>query len=127
MKFLFDTNIFLEVLLGQEKKEACKKLLLKFSGSIFISEFSVHSIGVILFRQKKFEIFDLFVNDIANNATIITLPLLKHHKISTIAQRYQLDFDDSMQTLIAFENKFGIITIDSDFKKVAKDITVEFV
>ena len=127
MKFLFDTNIFLEVLLGQEKKETCKKLLLDFSGSIFISEFSLHSIGVILFRQKKFQVFDQFVKDIGNNATIVTLPLIKHPKISIIAQKYQLDFDDSMQTLIAIENKLGIITIDNDFKKVANDITVQFV
>ncbi len=127
MKFLFDTNIFLEVLLGQEKKEACKKLLLDFSGSIFISEFSLHSIGVIPFRQKKFQVFDQFVKDIGNNATIVTLPLIKQPKISIIAQKYQLDFDDSMQTLIAIENKFGIITIDNDFKKVANDITVQFI
>lgn len=127
MDFLFDTNIFLEVLLGQEKKEVCKKLLTDFSGSIYISEFSLHSIGIILFKQKQYQYFDQFIHDIANNATIITLPLLKLSQISMIADKYQLDFDDSMQTLIASENKFGIVTLDRDYKKVAKDITVQFV
>jgi hypothetical protein len=32
-----------------------------------------------------------------------------------------------MQTAVAIENNLGIITLDSDFKKVAKDVTVRFV
>ena len=127
MDFLFDTNIFLEVLLGQEKKESCKKLLVDFAGIIFLSEFSVHSIGVILFKQKKFTFFDNFISDIANNGKIISLPLKKYPQISIIAQKYQLDFDDSIQTAIAIEHKLGIITIDSDFNKAAKDLTIRFV
>lgn len=126
MDFLFDTNIFLEVLLGQEKKESCKKLLVDFKGTIFLSEFSIHSIGVILFKQKKFTFFDNFISDITNNSTIITLPLIKYPQISIIAQKYQLDFDDSIQTAVAIEHKLGIITIDSDYKRVAKDLTIRF-
>jgi len=127
MDFLFDTNIFLEVLLGQEKNESCKELLVDFKGTIFLSEFSIHSIGIILFRQKKFAFFDSFITDIANNGTIISLPLKRYPQISTIAQKYQLDFDDAFQTAVAFEHKLGIITIDSDFKKVAADLKVRFV
>ena len=127
MDFLFDTNIFLEVLLGQEKKESCKQLLVDFKGTIFLSEFSVHSIGVILFKQKKFTFFDNFISDIANNGSIISLPFIKYPQISIIAQKYQLDFDDSIQTAVAIEHKLGIITIDSDFKKVAKALTVRFI
>ena len=127
MNFLFDTNIFLEVLLGQEKQEFCKQILIDFNGTIFISEFSVHSIGVILFKQKKFTFFDGFMSDIANNGSIITLPTNKYPQISIISQKHQLDFDDSMQMAIALEHKLGIISMNSDFKKVAKDITIRFV
>ena len=127
MDFLFDTNIFIEVLLGQEKKESCKKLLIESKGIIFLSEFSIHSIGVILFRQKKFAFFESFITDIADNGTIISLPLKRYPKISTIAQKYQLDFDDAIQTTIALEHKLGIVTMDSDFKKVVADLTVRFV
>ena len=104
-----------------------KKMLIDFNGAIILSEFSVHSIGVILFKQKKFTIFDRFVSDIANNGKIITLPLVKYPQISVIAQKYQLDFDDSIQTAIAMEYNLGIITIDGDFKKVARDLSVQFV
>jgi predicted nucleic acid-binding protein len=127
MNFLFDTNIFLEILLGQEKKDSCKKLLSEFKGTIFLSEFSIHSIGIILFRQKKNSIFDGFISDVANNGVIITLPLIKYPLISIISKKYQLDFDDSMQTAIALEHKLGIITIDSDFRKVEKNLSIRFV
>ena len=56
MAFLFDTNIFLEILLDQEKKEDCKKLLNENIGNIYLSDFSLHSIGVILLKKKKLKI-----------------------------------------------------------------------
>jgi uncharacterized protein len=127
MNFLFDTNIFLEVLLGQEKQEFCKQILVDYNGTIFISEFSVHSIGVILFRQKKFTFFDGFMSDITNNGSIITLPWNMYPQISIISQKHQLDFDDSIQMAIALKHHLGIITMDGDFKKVAKDITIRFI
>jgi len=49
--FLIDTNIFLEILLEQEKKEDCKKFLNDHIGNLHITDFSLHSIGVILFKQ----------------------------------------------------------------------------
>ena len=44
-----------------------------------------------------------------------------------IAQKYKLDFDDSFQTAVSIEYKLGIITIDRDFKNVAKDLTIRFI
>jgi len=48
--YLIDTNIFLEILLKQDKSEACKTFLDKNTDAINISDFTFHSIGVILFR-----------------------------------------------------------------------------
>lgn len=55
--FLIDTNIFLEILLKQDKKEKCKKLLYENIGNLHITDFSLHSIGVILFRYERENIF----------------------------------------------------------------------
>jgi predicted nucleic acid-binding protein len=52
MMFLVDTNIFLEILLTQDKKAICKKFLDKNIGNLHITDFSLHSIGVILFRYN---------------------------------------------------------------------------
>jgi hypothetical protein len=53
--YLIDTNIFLEILLDQTKKAACKTFLDKHSGQLALSDFSLHSIGVIAFRYKNVE------------------------------------------------------------------------
>ncbi len=44
---LIDTNIFLEILLDQEKKNICKEFLNYNIDHLFLSDFSLHSIGVI--------------------------------------------------------------------------------
>jgi predicted nucleic acid-binding protein len=51
--YLADTNIFLEILLKQDKSVICKAFLYKNIDSIHISDFTLHSIGVILFKQNE--------------------------------------------------------------------------
>lgn len=41
MMFLVDTNIFLEVLLIQDKEEDCKEFLDKKIGNLHITDFSI--------------------------------------------------------------------------------------
>ena len=62
--YLIDTNIFLEVLLAQEKKEICKDFLETNFENLTISDFFLHSIGVILFRSNKEQVFEEFVRDV---------------------------------------------------------------
>lgn len=51
--FLVDTNVFLEILLSQEKKEICKSFLDENVGRLNVTDFSLRSIGVIPFRYDK--------------------------------------------------------------------------
>ena len=125
MAFLFDTNVFLEILLDQEKKEVCKKLLNDNIGSFYLSDFSLHSIGVILLKQKKLKIFDQFLRDILPHSTILSLPKEKYSEITSVASKYKLDFDDTYQSLIAIEFEIGIKTMDKDFTRISRVIQVE--
>jgi len=59
--FLVDTNVFLEILLKQHKREDCKKFLNNNIENLKITDFSLHSIGVILFRYGKEVIFQKFM------------------------------------------------------------------
>ena len=72
--FLADTNIFLEILLGQDKKEECKRFLINNIGNLSITDFSLHSIGVILFRYNKEDIFQKFVKDVMSDIRLLSLP-----------------------------------------------------
>jgi len=44
IKFLVDTNIFLEILLGQNKENICRDFIDKYSENIAFSDFSLHYI-----------------------------------------------------------------------------------
>jgi predicted nucleic acid-binding protein len=44
--FLIDTNIFLEILLAQEKSELCKSFLTDNIRDLNMSDFSLHSIAL---------------------------------------------------------------------------------
>ena len=125
MAFLFDTNIFLEILLDQAKKEVCKKLLNENIGNIYLSDFSLHSIGVILLKKKKLKIFDEFLRDILPHSIILTLPTDKYSEITDFSSKYKMDFDDTYQSLIAIEFEIGIKTMDTDFKSVMGVISVD--
>jgi len=126
MSYLLDTNIFLEILLDQDKKEVCKKFLQTHAGEIFISDFSLHSIGVILYRNNKPDIFNQFLEDTLDKIEIITLSKEKYREIGDLYNKYKLDFDDSYQFLLAQEHQMAIATQDADFKIVDKKISVQF-
>ena len=116
--FLIDTNIFLEILLDQEKKDQCKHFPNKNIDKLYISDFSLHSIGVILLRNKKEKIYEKFINDILPEISIITLAKEKYKEVAKISKKHNLDFDDSYQTCISIDKDLVIITMDKDFGKV---------
>ena len=52
--YLLDTNIFLEILLQREKSKAAKHLFIANpSTDLFITDFSLHSIGCFPFPEKQ--------------------------------------------------------------------------
>ena len=126
MKILVDTNIFLEILLTQEKKNICKKFLEKNKNNITVSDFSVHSIGLFLYREKRHETFTKFNLDILQSIRILSLHQNKYNDLEVLAKRHNLDFDDVYQSKIALEYDLKIATLDSDFKKIQDKIEIIF-
>ncbi|MEW6675506.1 MAG: PIN domain-containing protein [Nitrospirota bacterium] len=126
MRFLIDTNIFLEVILEQEKAEEVKALLSKTEEhDFFMSDFSLHSIGLLLFYRKQHNIFQQFLKDIIFNAGIIVTSLSADDMEIVIAsaQRFNLDFDDAYQYVIAEKYSLTIISFDSDFDRTERGRT----
>ena len=73
MNSLVDTNIFLEILLNQPATKKCQDFLNNDAGAAWISDFSLHSIGVLLFRRGRAELFRRFVKDTLPALTVLTL------------------------------------------------------
>src|SRR5689334_3903370 len=104
MRALLDTNIFLEIILSQEKAEDAKSLLLKSAEhEFFLTDYSLHSIGLLLFRRKQHDAFRAFIEDILINGGIGLLSLLPDDMGSVISasQEFSLDFDDAYQYTVA--------------------------
>ncbi len=113
--YLADTNIFLEILLGQNNREKCRDFLEDKRGALFISDFSLLSIGVILFRHEKEDAFQAFLDGIRGNIQTLSLPEHNYSSLKQVKADAGLDFDDAYQYLIAKEFGLQIVTMDKDF------------
>ncbi len=94
-------------------------------GNLNITDFSLHSIGVILFKYGKEEIFRKFVEDIMSNIKLLSLPLELYEEVVNIGKSLNLDFDDAYQYSVAKHYGLTVITMDRDFEKI-KDVEVLF-
>jgi uncharacterized protein len=131
VRYLVDTNVWLERLLDHEKSVIASNFFdLIPTDSLYVSDFSIHSIGVILSRLKKYDIFEKFINDLFINGQIELLSLDSSDLLDVIGniQKYKFDFDDSYQFSIAQKYDLTIVTFDTDFnikgikKKTPDDI-----
>ena len=123
MKLLLDTNIFLEVLLEQSRANDAKTLLAKTEAhAFFISDFSLHSIGVILLKRNKADSFRRFVSDMVTEAGT-TVALLRADEMGAVADHagtFNLDFDDAYQYALADKYDLMIVSFDSDFDRTTR-------
>ena len=123
MKVLLDTNIFIEIILSQEKAEDAKNLLLKSAQhEFFLTDYSLHSIGLLLFRRKQHEAFRAFLEDVLVNGGIGLLSLLPDDMDSVISasQKFGLDFDDAYQYAVATKYDLALVSFDTDFQRTDK-------
>ncbi len=126
MRFLIDTNIFLEVILDQNKADEAKALLSKTEEhDFFMSDFSLHSIGLLLFYRKQHSVFQQFLKDMVFNAGLIITSLSANdlEVVVTSEQRFNMDFDDAYQYTIAEKYGLTLISFDSDFDRTERGRT----
>lgn len=118
VRYLVDTNVWLERLLDQEKSEIASIFFDSSPiDSLFVSDFSIHSIGVILSRLKKYDVLEKFLNDLFVNGQIDLLSLYSVDLLNVIEniKKYKFDFDDSYQYTVAQKFDLTIVTFDKDF------------
>ena len=123
MRLLIDTNVFLEIILEQEKADEAEALLAKAADhDLFISDYSLHSIGLLLFRRKQHDVFQTFLRDIAINAGVTMVSLSPDDMGATVdvATKYDLDFDDSYQYVAAQKYNLTLVSFDSDFDRTER-------
>jgi len=117
---LIDTNIFLEVFLDQDKSEDCLNLIDKVeNGNIqaFITDFSVHSIGIIISEEKGTSLLaEIFSSLISfEGLTLVNASLEEQTSIAILANQSKLDFDDAYQLYFCKKYNVPIVSFDKDF------------
>jgi len=123
MRLFLDTNLFLEIILGQEKAAEVKALLSETDQhEFFLSDFSLHSIGILLFRRKRHEAFRLFLKDMLLKAGMVMVYLDARDMETVIneAQHFNLDFDDAYQYVTAQKHNLTMVSFDSDFDRTQR-------
>lgn len=120
MKCLVDTNIFLEVILDQDQADFAKQFLSQaHQHELYISDYSLHSIGLLLFRRKRYDAFREFADDMlsSGNVSVVVLPPDKLNFVGLAAQPFNLDFDDAYQYATAEHFDLAIVSFDADFDR----------
>lgn len=124
--YLIDTNIFLEILLEQEKADECSNFLKQVTEHntvCLMSSYTLHSIETILSNLKRFGVLISFLDDIIDNQAIRQYHTTAEEELKIIQSipNLNLDFDDALQYYVAKKFNATIVTYDKHFKKL-KDI-----
>ena len=121
--YLLDTNIFLEYILRRSRVEEVKDFFHRADlTTLTISDFSLHTMGVIFLREHKSKEFLTFINEdiIASGIRVISVAPDTFSKITGAADRFHLDFDDAYQYAVAEQNRLSIVSFDKDFDRTEK-------
>jgi uncharacterized protein len=116
--YLLDTNIWLERLLGQAQSAVVGQLLERLpTEQMRMTDFTLHSLGVILNRLGQRGVFMLLVQDVLIDGGVVltSVPPTSMHRVVAVMDQFGLDFDDAYQYVAAERDSVGIISLDRHF------------
>ena len=123
MRLLVDTNIFIEVLLNQASAGDARTFLENRKGhELYISDFALHSIGLLLFRHKQHQVFRQFLQDVIDRSGVgmVSLSAPEMDAVVDTATKFNLDFDDAYQYSAAMKHGLTIVSFDADFDRTTE-------
>ena len=118
--YLVDTNVWLERMLDQERaQEVGEFLALVPAEDLLMSDFSLHSIGVILDRLEQRAVLVRLVDDffLRGGVGLVSIQPADMIHLVEVMDRFDLDFDDAYQYVAAQQSSAMIISFDKDFDR----------
>lgn len=116
--FLVDTSVWLEILLQQEDHERARRFLERAPpGSLFVTEFTLYSVGLILGHEGDPGTYATFLRETVEEGSVarVRLSLANLSRIPDVMERQDLDFDDAYQHLAARQADADVVSFDDDF------------
>ena len=121
--WLVDTNIWLELLLEQERAGEVRQFLQETPAeSLWMTDFSLYSIGIILMRVGKSSLWEDFVSDVVERSEtrLVSLSVKELKQIPALGLRLGLDFDDAYQYIVAEKYDLTLVSFDADFDRTPR-------
>jgi len=121
--YLVDTNIWLERLLDQERAAEVGKFLAKTPASeLLMTDFTFHSIAVILSRLSQRSVLLQFVEDVfvQGGVGLVSVPPDAMPRVVAVMERFNLDFDDAYQYVASERSDTMLISLDGDFDRTER-------
>ena len=118
--YLVDTNIWLERLLDQERSAEVGQFLAQTStDQLLMTDFTLHSIGVILDRLGQRAVLLRFVDDVfvQGEVVLVSVRPAAMHRLVSVIEQFNLDFDDAYQYVAAEQADAVIVSFDGDFDR----------
>ena len=118
--YLVDTNIWLERLLDQERSEEVAQFLTQIpTDRLLMSDFTLHSIGVILDRLRQRAVLSQFADDVLvhGGVGLVSVRPEAMHRLVAVMDQIHLDFDDAYQYVAAEQAEAVIVSFDGDFDR----------
>jgi hypothetical protein len=118
--YLVDTNIWLERLLDQERSVEVGQFLAQTpTEQLLMSDFTLHSIGIILDRLGQRGVLPQFVDDvfIQGGVALVSVPPEAMRRLVAVMERFNLDFDDAYQYVAAEQVDAVMVSFDGDFDR----------
>ena len=120
---LIDTNIFLEVLLQQDRYKECELLLERVRAGELkaaVSRFSIYSIELIMARYGRLKELKTFLTLLSTfrGLIVISTTLTDDLHALEVMERFNLDFDDALHYYLVKKYRLdGIVSFDRHFDK----------
>jgi predicted nucleic acid-binding protein len=120
---LVDANVWLELLLDQEQAGQVRDFLRAVPlGELAITDFALHSIGVVLARNKRDDLFVRFISDLLVDTGVryVSLDFADLMAVTKTRERLPLDFDDAYQYVAAEKHDLTLVSFDADFDRTER-------
>lgn len=121
--YLLDTNILVEVLFAQARSDEVEAFLDWCPPrSLHLTDFSLGSIGIMLFRKKMHDSFMRLAEDliIGGGIDVVQLPVVDLKAVVNTSILFKLDFDDAYQYATAEKYNLTLVSFDSDFDRTER-------
>ncbi len=123
LMYLIDTNIWLERLLDQAHTSTVGQFLAQTpTDRLFLTDFALHSLAVILLRLKHPEVWRMFLQDtmIQGRVGLLSLTPDELVPLQAVMTQHGLDFDDAYQYAVAERDTLTLVSFDTDFDQTPR-------